>query len=327
MIVTPFCRVPGRVLAAFALVLLLTLPRLALADPGQSDATRVKFGLYVTSLSGIDPADGSFAIEGYAWFLAPPGANFDASHDIELFGRHVTMSPFLSKPLKDGHLYSVMTFSGVIDHAYDVSRYPFDRQDLRLHFEAARPAEDILFMPDVEDTRIAREVRAPGFHVAGITLATHEEVYDTTFGHGGTRSAFSRLVVTLHLERNISPLLFEKFTGYFVAFVIAALVIFVPVSELGTRIGMTTGAIFAAVFNLYRLEDAIGFDAVFGVVDRVSILVFSVILMQLALAIWVNFRFRAGRHDVAMRVNYALGGLVAALHGALLLAVFIDALH
>lgn len=160
-------RIAIRALGVIALFLLLALPRLALADPGQSNATRVKFGLYVTSLSGIDPADGSFAVEGYAWFLSPPGARFDAAHDIELFGRHVTMTPFVSKPLKDGHLYAVMTFSGVIDHAYDVSRYPFDRQDLQLHFEAARPAGDILFMPDVADTRIAREVRAPGFASGG----------------------------------------------------------------------------------------------------------------------------------------------------------------
>ena len=319
-------RIGRRALGVLALLLILALPRLALADPGQSTAIRVKFGLYVTSLSGIDPADGSFAIEGYAWFVAPPGADFDAAHDIELFGRHVTMTPFLSKPLKDGHLYSVMTFSGVIDHAYDVSRYPFDRQDLQLHFEAARPADDILFMPDATDTRIAREVRAPGFRVTGITLATRAQVYDTAFGHDGRRPAFSRLEVTLHLERNISPLLFEKFTGYFVAFVIAALVIFVPVSELGTRIGMTTGAIFAAVFNLYRLEDAIGFDAVFGVVDRVSMLVFSQILIQLALSIWTHYRFRAGRHDVARRVNFALGGLVSVLHGVLMVVVFVDAL-
>lgn len=305
----------------------LPQPDAAQATPAHSGPTAITFGLYVTSLSGISPSDGSFTVSGYAWFLAPPGAAFDPAHDVELFGRTAQMRPFAASTLEDGTHYSVITFSAVIDQAFDVSRYPFDRQALQFYFEAAQSAQELTFVPDTADTRIAQEVRAPGFRLNGIDLEAREIAYDTGFGHRGGSSAFSRLLVTLHLERNISPLLFEKFTGFFVAFAITALVIFVPVSELGTRVGMTTGSIFAAVFNLYRLEDAIGFDAVFGVVEKVSILVFSMILLQLSLSLWTHYRSRAALHAMAIRVNYALGGLIILLHGALLVAVFVSALH
>lgn len=331
-----FARAPLRALlasAAWRLVLLFWLslsaaqPVAAQTAPPAAKPTPITFGLYVTSLSGIEPSAGSFAISGYAWFIAPPDVTFDPAHDVELFGRSVQLRPFAADALEDGSHYSVITFSAVIDQDYDVSNYPFDRQSLVLHFEAAQPAENLVFVPDIADTRIAREVRAPGFRVEGIDLQAREIAYDTGFGHRGGRSSFSRLVATVQIERNISPLLFEKFTGFFVAFVISALVSFVPVSELGTRVGMTTGSIFAAVFNLYRMEDAIGFDAVFGLVDMVSMLIFSMILLQLMLSLWTHYRLRQQQGAVAVRANYALGGLIVAIHGVLLFSVFHDALH
>jgi len=326
-----------RIVALLWLALGTALPAAAQTEPAQTEPTQteptqmgptpITFGVYVTSLSGIDPSDGSFAVSGYAWFLAPPGAAFDPAHDIELFGRSTRMHPFAAATLADGTRYNVITFSAQVDQAYDVSRYPFDRQALQFYFEAAQPAQDLVFVPDAADTRIAQEVRAPGFRVGGIGLQAREIAYDTGFGHRGGSSSFSRLVVTMQIERNISPLLFEKFTGFFVAFVITALVLFVPPSELGTRVGMTTGSIFAAVFNLNRLEDAIGFDAVFGVVDKVSMLVFSGIMLQLTLSLWMHHRLRNNRPEGMVRVNFALGGLIVAVHAALLLLVFYDALH
>ncbi|MEI4470804.1 hypothetical protein [Frigidibacter sp. MR17.24] len=299
----------------------------ALAQPAPRE---VRTGAFVTSLHAIDPGDGSFGLSGYVWF-SDPGGSFDPAHDMEILAREVVVTPFVRSRRPDGSVYAVVAFRVVVDHAFDLRRYPFDRQHLSLPIEAAETADRIVLVPDRADSVISDEVHLPGWRIGALALGAAERRYDTGFGHRAGQPAFSRVTLGIGIDRRVSPLLFEKFTGFFVALVIAGLTLLVPVEELGTRIGMTTGAIFAAVFNRYRFEDAIGFDASFGTVDQVTFLTFSMILGMLLLSL-LSHRARrraepgAPARAVARR-DARRGGVIAAAHLLALAAVFAVALR
>lgn len=311
------CTGSFRLLLIWVVSLLLPGPLAA----QQSSPREVRVGVYVTSLHDIDPSDGGFGIAGYAWFVDPTG-QFDPAHDMELLARTGQTRVFVDTVLEDGARYSVIEFHATYDHAFDVRDYPFDRQALPMVIEAAAITSDLVFVPDTQDSRVASNVRAPGWSVARFDLASSVETYDTGFGHRAGHPSFSRLTATVSLARNMSPLLFEKFSGFFVAFAITALVFFVPLEELGIRVGMSTGSVFAAVFNRYRLEDAVGFDAVFGLIDQVSFLIFSLIISTLFVSLLSHRLAKARGAAVAARSDHLIGVAILIAHGGLLVLAF-----
>jgi hypothetical protein len=269
--------------------------------------------IHISSLSGLSPSNGSFRIAGYLWLILPPGSG-DTMPGLELFGRSVTLTPFSGTPMPEGGRYQSYSFEAIVDHDFDLRDYPFDRQALQLTIEATDPDTEILLTPDTADSAIADFVSLPGWSITGLSLAPSRHSYATGFGHRATGTSFSRLSVLIDVERSRSPLLIEKFLGYFVSFLLSGLVLLIPVSELGTRVGITTGSLFAAVFNRYRLEDTIGFDATFGLVDQLSLLTFSEILLILLLSLLAHRMARRQHADSARRLNRRYGPALVGLH-------------
>lgn len=311
----------GPVLALAALAILLWA--------GMTGAARaqdeVQVGVFVTSISAINPSDGSFRMAGYLWFIDPTGT-FDPEQDVEFIARSATYSTFAHRTLADGRVYTALSFDAVVDHPFNVRDYPFDAQSLSLSIESAQSTAARILVPDLAGSSIADFVRAPGWRIRSLSLDVSQESHNTDFGYWTETPFFSRIEVRVGIKRNISPFLFEKFTGFFVAFIITALVLLVPVEDLGTRVGMTTGSVFAAVFNRYRMEDAIGFDAVFGVADQVSLLTFSVILQILVLSL-ICYNLRRTWGDGAVtRISRRVGAGVVGIHVVLTALAFSFAL-
>ena len=80
-------------------------------------------------------------------------------------------------------------------------------------------------------------------------------------------------------------MLIDDFLGFTFAFLITALTFVVSCTELGLRVGMTTGSLFAAVTNLLRLDDAVGFKPDFGLIDRLAFLIFGAIVTSLLISL------------------------------------------
>lgn len=107
---------------------------------------------------------------------------------------------------------------------------------------------------------------------------------------------------------------------------ITTFVFAVPVKELGSRVGMTTSSVFAAVINRYRLGDSVGFQSSYGLADQISLITFSAILTALMLSL-VTFSLQSDRSPDQIRVIDRRAGTVAmVLYWALFLSAFAFAL-
>ncbi len=292
----------------------------------QAEPRDVRVGVFITSLSGLDPADASFRVTAYLWTTDPDGT-FDPETDLEVLGRQFSIRRLTSMLLPDGRFYTAVLIDAVVDQRFDVRAYPYDSQTLTVQLESTSDITQLRLMPDASESRLADFLQMPGWEATGLRFEAGEHTYDTGFGHRTVRPTFSRLSVLVDVERNRSPLVFEKFAGFLVAMIITALVFAVPVEELGTRLGMMTSSVFAAVFNRYRLEDAIGYNSVFGLVDQVSLLTFSAILTALALSLWA-YRMRGVRTTAEIvRLDHRAGLGAITLHALLLALAFAMAMR
>ena len=132
------------------------------------------------------------------------------------------------------------------------------------------------------------------------------------------REAYSQVQLSLDVSRVRSPVLIDDFLGFVFAFMITSLTFLVSATELGLRIGMNTGALFAAVVNLNRLHKAAGFRPDFGLVDRLAFLVFGAILCSLIIAITTHRLVKRGDADRVNRINSAVGAAMVLAFGVLI---------
>ena len=298
-----------RALLATVLALAAT-PALPQPAPGQ-----VKMGFLLTSLSRINPADGSFDFSAFAWTI-DPGKTLDPATQIQVLARRAGIEAIQQAPLADGSTFTGLRIEATVDQAFDLRDFPFDRQTLRVNVEAEVPAERLRFVADEQDSRLADYLVTQGWNVTGLRFEERVIHYDTKFGVWSAPN-FSRLTLLVDIERQRSALVIEKFIGYTMALLVTALIFLVPTDQIGVRIGMATTAVFAAVGNRYGLDTLIGAETVFGLVEQLSLIVFTAIFAAIAATLLSYELAQKRTRALSNRVNLAAGGIVVALSFAL----------
>jgi hypothetical protein len=284
----------------------------ALTLAAAAEPASYRTGIFVSSLSNIDAADGSFRISAYVWFVGPPD-RFDPATELQVMARSASVQVVTRKLLPDGSQYAVVRIEALVNQNFDLRHFPFDRQALRLLIETSADTDQLHLVPDTADSRIADFVTVPVWTIGELKLEPSEYAYDTGFGYRTTKPSFSRMAFVIDISRGRTVLLMEKFAGFVVSLILTLFIFFVPPREIGIRVGIVTSSVFAAVFNRYRLEDRIGFDASFGLVDQVSLLTFAAVLAALAISLYVfNLTTRRPLAEVAA-LHRRLGQILLAV--------------
>lgn len=261
---------------------------------------KLSIGLVITSLSGIDPSDGSFHLTGYFW-VVDPSSTFEAERELRIHARRVQKELVLVEDFPGGR-YTALHFEATIEQDFDTRNFPFDRQTLVFFVETDRPANKAVLVPDEADSILADFAVVSGWIVTGLTMQEYKYFYSTGFGGRETWSS-SRLRIEIDIERERSALVIEKFIGLTVALLIATLIYFVPKDQLGVRVTMVTSAIFAAVGNRYTLDTVMGTDSTFGLADKISLIVFGAIYAALVVSIATSYLLRYNKVANAGRFN------------------------
>jgi len=300
---------------AFVLTLaaLLLLPGSAAAQPRD-----VEVGVFVSSLSDINPSEGSFRVVLYAWFNDPAG-RFNIERDLYLVARTSSIDAVETEPAPGGGSYTYARIEADVPQEFDFRHFPFDRQRLTVRMEASETVENLRFVPDHEDTEASDYLPLLGWTLDGVSIDVQEHAYDSDFGYWTGRGAgYSQIQLSLEVSRDRSPVLVDDFLGFVFAFMITSLTFLVSATELGLRIGMNTGALFAAVVNLGRLHESAGFRPDFGLVDRLAFLVFGAILCSLIIAITMHRFAKRGDANRVNQLDSAVGAAMVLTFGVLL---------
>jgi hypothetical protein len=240
----------------------------------------------------------------------------------------VQISEAESEPAPGGGSYTFARIEAEVDQEFDFRDFPFDSQRLSLRLEAADSADGLRFVPDRADTQISDYLSLVGWRVDGVALDTAEHAYDTNFGYWAGRGAtFSQILVQVDVTRVRSPVLFDDFIGFTFAFLVTALTFFVSCTELGLRVGMTTGSLFAAVTNLVRLDEAVGFKPEFGLVDRLAFLIFGAIVTALVISLATNRLSKHGDPDAAKTRANRIDTVLGVLNMTVFLALIVWTVH
>lgn len=275
----------------------------------QSEALEV--GIWLNGIHTINFLDGSYGAEFYLWWVSSD-VTFRPFDEFQILnGRQWTVRSISQRKLSDGSYHTSGIVSATMSHDWQLRYFPFDRQSLRIIIETPYTANELRLTPNLAESTISDFMHVEGFKVSGLSLSERVEEYTTTFGvRDSSGKKYSRLIITLGLERESGRLVIAILIGFIVANIIALMTYAIHVSNLGIRASMVGSAIFGAVGNMYFLANELHPSVGSLLVDRFAVGTFSAIIVALLNSIVVERLMQRKRSRLAHSVNRTVFYLV-----------------
>ena len=287
-----------------------------------SDSKEIVIGAYLTSLYDIDTKNGQFNADIWLWSKSLETSKYDhklleikqtnIKFPVVIFGEYKEKI----KPL----IFASKKIQGVFINNFDLSKYPFDRQILKITFESTDTSNNVRFISD-SDIGFDRYIQIDGWEINSIKLIPSEHNYRSNFGYPYSLPtpplSFSQITLIIEIERK-SPFLFIKLVlGLLIAVLIAFLSLLLTVNndELFTaRLSLIVVALLAAVFNQQYVSSIIGETTDITVVDSVHLLgilqigiVFLHTIILRIFSVNSNFaRIRIERQDILDNIDIGI---------------------
>jgi hypothetical protein len=302
-------------------------------DPA-SPPEKLLIGVYVTGLGDLDPAKKSFSASFWVWSVGS-AATVGSLNNLEFPNAIKVESPnALSEPTPKG-VWVQRKIVGSFRHGWDLRRFPFDRQLLRIQLEESeRDTSRLTYVADKANSSIDPDIKLAGWQLSSAELVTTDKQYHTSFGDprlaSGSPSAYARAELQLLLERTDRSGFWKLTVGAFAAALMALASYGLRVDQaaaLSPRFGLLAGSAFAAVISLRSAASELGASGYTTLIDSVHALVLLYILVATAAAVvaWRAF-LRHGDAAALQRLEQRVAGFATLAFGAGILALVLGAM-
>jgi hypothetical protein len=269
----------------------------AIADPVKPAQT-CRIGIYVTSLRNFKFADKSFTANFRLWSVCPdkelkPLESMEIIDSLE--SNDISISTLDKKNRSDsfstkGEVYwSQRDISAVLSQSWDVQNYPFDRHILKISLEADQDASEFIYTPDFKNSGYQRDMKLGGWKITDFTFEEEKVTYKTNFGDPELVvevGNYSRLTVSIPIQRSKYTSFFKLTTGLYVAFAVAMLSFFYETGQpslVSARTSLLVGCLFSALVNMRAPESVLGRTESLTMIDQIHIIaIFYIFTASLA---------------------------------------------
>lgn len=306
--------VSPRVLLAFT-ALLLALPLAAHAQP-----QRVWVGMYVVDLTELDLKSGAYTADFYLWL------RWDGPHDPTKFeimnGSGDPCAP--NQTQQHGRVrYAVFRCLYTFHRNFDLSAYPLDRQELTVEVEdQSLSRAELVYVPDQEHTALDSAVSLPGWKTGALWLREETHAY-TSLGNPALLHSpgarYSRLVLTVPLEREGVGIYFKSFLVMFLSVGVGLIGALLRCEHIDARLGLGLASIFGVVSSYMVVAQALPETAQFTMADKLHLVgIVCVFVSILSTVVAYNLAGSAGeegasRLDRRLALGTAVGFVAAAV--------------
>ena len=290
-----------RLFRLMSIVLALALLALSPAAARAEEAPKVvKVGMFITNLFDIDFAHQDVEAQFWVWFNHTD-PDFDPKKDIEIVNAREVETPNASRvDAGPRGLWDQVKYSAVLNEAWNVKNYPFDRQKIRIVLESTQlDARALKFEPDFEGTKLRRDLSLAGWRIDGLKIFASSEFYETAYGDPTMSSVgpsiYPRVTVEIDVRRNGWRLLLSTFIGFGLAIALAGIVLTSSafrrpseVIEIGAQLAIGTGALFSTIGSGYILQSGLPPTTEFSLADAFQLTAFTVTFLTMLMIFVVH---------------------------------------
>jgi len=281
-------------------------------------------GIYVKTLYDMTPADLSFGADFYIWNINKDSVSLFKKVEIVNAKRLEDYSSFIER---DGNTFvSYENSKGQLTHNWDLRRYPFDKQKLRIVLEAQYNTDIMFVTDDKYNFQIGDEIKLPGWKIKKYYIEKSLAGYSNDFGYhnsGAKSKNYNRLSFVIEIARNGWGLYFKLFTGLYIAFLVSFLAFFIKPDYVDPRFGLGIGGLFASVGNKYVVDTNVPATISFSFVDMVHFLCFAFIFATLVISTISLKLYTSGKIEKSKKLDRRGAIVVMALYLLLNIALII----
>lgn len=250
----------------------------AAAQPGECT-----IGVDVLALEHFDVDAGTFGATFWLWSRCPPEQDSPLPALTFVDATSVQMNTPTETVVNDT-AWSAALVTGTFRHHWDVTRFPFDRQDLRITLEAEPTGDAVGFQADPAASAFEPETPVDGWRVSDLLVLTESHAYRSALGYPDAADAAPiRLMVTFHLERDDLVGFVKLVIVVYIAFLVSLIAYLLNMhvaTMLTVRISLISGALFAIAVNLHMVTSTLGSDEGITLADGIHITALVAILVN-----------------------------------------------
>jgi len=236
----------------------------------QQKPDTVKVGIYITSVHDIDFKQKEYAVTFWLW-LKYKNKDFDFMQNLEVPQAKSVSRSFATIDSSNNQVYLLMKMQCVMKDSWRIRNFPFDKQKLRLSLENSQfDSKSLVFVPDTLGKNYDPRFTLNGWTINNCVISIGIKKYETTFGDPTLtvpHSEYSSYKVVLNISRDAGGLFWKMFLGMYIAFLIAYICFYIDPDEMGSRFGLSVGALFAVIGNKYIIDSSLPETTSFTLVD------------------------------------------------------------
>lgn len=279
---------------------------------------RVRVGVHLNDIQSLDLKTHSYQMDFYIWFKwknpeLNPAASMEISNPIDQWGLMVT--PIYEEPetLEDGTLYQVLRIQGSFSKKLPLYNYPFDRQELTVHFEdGAEDTAALVYEAEGEATSHAL-IQLPGYRIEPATLKITTNTYETRFGDPRTveKPHYSRATLAVALTRPPLAYASKLFLPVGCVIVCAALMFLLSPGMVDSRVDVGITSLLTIVALQMTYNDNLPDVGYLMLMDKIYLCAYLFVIAGLGMVVHTTRMFEAGQ-DAEARILHkrSLAGLL-----------------
>ena len=240
-----------------------------------------KIGIYVNSIYDFKLDDKSYMADFWMW-MNYKNDSLRFENNAEITNSKAAEFSHYSMEKKGEWNWAAQKCRAQLIHQWDVSKFPFDKQYLRIEIEDSQTdTSKLVYEADMKNSKIDTGFNSSEWCIESFSLKSGVRTYETTYGNPSLagKSSYPRVVAEITIRRNNSWMkLVKLLTGAYVAFLISCIVFFVSNESQDSRFCLCVGGIFAAIGNKYIVESVVPSSTSNSLMDNVHSLTFIFIL-------------------------------------------------
>jgi hypothetical protein len=284
----------------------------------------VKFGMFITNIHDINFSNNEYNVEFWSWFLTD-NADYNPSGRTEITNsKKFSIRNDTTQQIAGQYLHS-QVFKGTIKQHWNISKYPFDTQQLVISLEDTLEPSDTLVYSIDPTSSIANDIIPEGWTLKSFEVISTTTDYPTTFGDptlaAGTNYTFSQAKAVITLQRNGMRVFITSFLGLFVATFLIMIVFTINTSAKGLatiplqpRITLCVGSLFAAVGAIYGLDAKVPYTTSFTLSDSLQITTFAGIILAIGSSVISDILVKTEKMVLQRNLMFTIWSLFFILH-------------
>ena len=264
--------------------------------------THAAVGVAFRGLYNVDEKAGTWDADYYLYERWPPSPGFFPQTEV-VNEINRQSSQFDETLLRDGQCVRSRRIHSTLHARYDLKRFPFDQQQLKLELaDAEFDSADLEY--DREPSNLALEDDARDELVAWSVLdAPRFTVGEHAFSPRPGAPTYPQATITIRVRRQVGFYLTRFFLPLFLIVAVAMTVFWIHPEDLSSQVGIGVTCLLAVIAFQFAQASTLPAVAYLTFADRVYAICYFAIALAMIESIWGNTLARRGLHDRAERID------------------------